>query len=98
MFAFTASSGLVIALKVLMVSPEIPVGVHSDGFVPIEQNTSTRFACFTAACAVRRVAMLMNGASKSPAPTLPANCLRLNLRMMFVALLLVFLIDLVRAG
>jgi hypothetical protein len=65
-----------------MVSPEMPVGVHSDGFVPIEQNSNTRFACFTAACAGRRMAMLMNGESSNPAPTLPAKSLRLNLRIL----------------
>src|SRR5678815_5377461 len=87
MFALAADSGWVIALHVLMVSPEIPVGVHSDGFVPIVQKRMMRFDCLTAACAGLRVAMLMNGASRSPAPTLPANCLRLNLRMVVVLLL-----------
>src|SRR5262245_66166054 len=66
------------------------VGVHSDGFVPIVQNSNTRFDCFTAACAGRRMAMLMNGESSSPAPALPANCLRLNLRMLVVSLLVLY--------
>ena len=48
-FAFIADSGWVIALQVLIVSPEMPVGVHSDGFVPIVQKSSTRFACLPAA-------------------------------------------------
>src|ERR1035438_7003744 len=46
------------------------------------QNTSTRDDWWAgAACALRRRLMLMKGASRRPAPTLPTNCLRLGLRM-----------------
>src|SRR6185312_6827682 len=45
----------------------------------MEQKTRRRFDWRLPACALRSSPLLMKGASKRPAPTLPTNCLRVGI-------------------
>src|SRR6185295_11103609 len=82
MLSRIAASGSVLLLKVVMVSPDTAVGVHRSGLVPMVQNSTRRLTCLLDAAWARRSApILRNGDRSSPAPTLPANCLRFSLLM-----------------
>jgi hypothetical protein len=67
------------ALQAEMLSPEMPVGVQRGGYVPIVQKIKRRFAWMEDALASRVKPTSMNGAKRSPAPTLPRNCLRVGM-------------------
>src|ERR1700690_2895097 len=95
MLSWTAASGEVLALNVVMLSPEVAVGVHSGGRVPMVQNSSTRLV-FGVAPAARTGRGSRpsdrKGPRSRPAPTLPAKCLRVSvLRILVFVVVFVFI-------